>query len=191
MSITLSTSRSSRIEPVRKNRWIFQCERVPGIADQSAAAETLAFAAHTCGIPTFTTSITEQTRIHEKFKSAGRPEWVPVEVSFYDYISEGAKSAGQILYNWRTYMYNPITGQMGYKKHYTTTSTLAQLDPMGAIFRMWNMFYSWPNDVKLGDGLDYSSEDAENVTAAFVYDYAIKSDDVDPSDDALPIGISI
>lgn len=175
MSLVLSSSQSSTLEPIRKNRFIYQFEEVPG-NESNDASKSLAFACHTSGIPKFTTAAAETNRLHEKFWTAQKPEWETLNASFYDYLN-AEKSAGQILYNWQTKIYNPITGQMGYKTEYATTSTLAQLDPHGAIFRMWNIFYIWPTTVTYGDGLDYNADDIMNVDVEFRYDFAVKADD--------------
>lgn len=175
MSLVLSSSQSSTLEPVRKNRFIYQFEEVPGNTGNDAS-KSLAFACHTSGIPKFTTEATETSRLHEKFHVANKPSWETLSASFYDYLNAD-KSAGQILYNWQTIIYNPVTGQMGYKTEYSTTSTLAQLDPHGAIFRMWNIFYIWPTSVTYGDSLDANADDVMNVEVEFRYDFAVKADD--------------
>lgn len=175
MAITLSSSRSSTLEPVRKNRWVLQFATVPGNAGE--AVNELAFAAHTCAVPAFSTARTQMSRMNEKFNYAGLPDWEEMSCTFYDFIGE--TTAGQVLYNWSQMIYNPITGQMFFKKSYSTSCTLAQLDPMGAIHRMWNIFYMFPTSVKLGDTLSYSDGEVSETTASFSYDFAIKANDVD------------
>lgn len=176
MAITLTSTKSSTLEPLRKNRWIFQFASVPGGGD---AAE-LAFAAYTATIPKTTFNVTESHRLNERFYIAGKPQWNECACTFYDYIN-GAKSAGHQLYMWSQSIYNPITGQMFFKTQYTTSATMAQLDPAGAIVRLWNMFYVWPFDVAYGDQMSYEDDAIAEASCSFRYDYALKGTDVDTS----------
>lgn len=176
MAITLSSAKSSTIEPVKKNRWIFQFTAVPG--NTGEAGNSLAFAAHTAAIPNLTFAPVQKNRLNETFWTAGKPTWSDISCGFYDYI-EGVNSAGQILYNWSQLIYNPITGQQFFKKQYSTSATLAQLDPAGAIIRIWNMFYIWPTTVAFGDAVSYDDDTINEVICGFKYDYALKATDVD------------
>ena len=160
-----------------KNRWIFQFAKVPG--DSSYATE-LAFAAKTATIPELTFEAKEMNRLNERFYIAGKPTWNECSASFYDYIN-GTNSPGHILYNWANSIYNPVTGQMFFKVQYSSAATLAQLDPMGAVTRLWNMFYVWPTKIGFGEGVDYTSDDVMEASVTFRYDYAIKGTDVNTS----------
>jgi len=175
MAITLSSSRSSTIEPIKKNRWIFQFSSVPGTTDGHGE---LAFAAHTATVPQITYNPVPKARLNENFYIAGKPTWNDISATFYDYIA-GTKSAGQILYNWSSSIYNPITGQFFFKKNYAVSATLAQLDPGGAIVRIWNMFYIWPTSVGWGESVSYDDDNISECNVTFKYDYAIKSEDID------------
>lgn len=177
MAITLSASKSSTVEPIKKNRWIFQFTAIPG--NDGAAISDLAFAAHTATVPQVSYNAIEKQRLNERFFTAGKPTWTDLSATFYDYID--AKSAGQILYNWSQQIYNPITGQMFFKKQYSTSATLAQLDPAGAIVRLWNVFYIWPQAVGFGDALSYDDDGISECNVTFKYDYALKANDVDTS----------
>ena len=176
MAITLSSAKSSTVEPVKKNRWIFQFTAVPGSGSESAGE--LAFAAHSSTIPQVSYNPIQKNRLNESFWVAGKPTWNDIAATFYDYI-DGLKSAGHILYNWSQLIYNPITGQQFFKKQYSTSATLAQLDPAGAIIRLWNMFYIWPTQVGFGDAVSYDDDGISECSVTFKYDYALKATDVD------------
>lgn len=176
MALYLSSSKSSTLEPIRKNRWIMQFTRIPGALSSTATSE-LAFAAHSASQPTLTTAAQETHRLNEKFYTAGKPEWTEITVEFYDYINS-ENSAGQILWDWATTVYNPVTGQMFFKTQYTTSATLAMLDPAGGVIRVWNLFYVFPTEVNFGDGLSSDSEEINSVSVNFRYDYAVKGSDV-------------
>ncbi len=170
--ISLTTSKSSSLEPLKKNRFVMQFTTVPG----GGSASELAFAMHSATIPQVSYNPIENQRLNERFFTAGKPTWTDLTATFYDYIN-GAGSAGEILYNWSQSIYNPITGQMYFKSQYSTSSTMAQLDPAGGIVRLWNIYYIWPQAVGWGDALTYDDDTISECNVTFKYDYAIKGAD--------------
>jgi hypothetical protein len=173
MALTLSSSLSSTLEPLRKNRWVIQFTSVPG----GGSAEQLAFAAHAAQRPGIAYNVTEFQRLNERFYIAGKPTWTELPMTFFDYI-RGADSASEILWNWNQVVYSPITGAMGFKKEYSTTATLGMLDPAGGIVQVWNLFYIWPYNITWGE-LNADDDTLAEVSVTFRYDFAIKGTDVD------------
>ena len=176
MALTLSSSYSSTLEPMRKNRWILQFTTVPG----GGVPTDLAFAAHTATRPAQSYNPVEYQRLNERFYTAGNVTWAEISASFYDYIpggTSGHDSASNILYNWSQIVYSPITGAMGFKKEYATSGTLAMLDPSGGVVQVWNLFYCWPLTVTWGD-LSADDDTLAEVAVTFRYDYAVKGTDV-------------
>lgn len=179
MSLKISDSKSFKLEPVKKNRFIFQFSSVPGNSGQE---EALAFVAKSASIPSLTFQKQQLKRIHETYNTAGTPEFNDLNASFNDFIrnsstSSGELSAGDIMYNWASMIYNPLTGQMGYKTQYATSATEAQLDPAGNIFRAWNIFGIFPTNINFGDTLSYEDAGATEISCTFAYDIAIKVQD--------------
>lgn len=177
MALVLSSSKSSILEPVKKNRWVMQFKSIPGASGQE---EGLAFVAHTCTPPAITFNQSTHKRMNETFYGAGTPTWNEFPMSFYDFINNTGTSlsAAQILYQWQSMIYDPLTGQMGFKKQYSTSGTLAQLDPKGAVIRAWNLFYVWPASITYGDGLSSDADEIADISVTFRYDLAIKNVDV-------------
>lgn len=180
MAIKISDSRSFKMQPLMKNNWVFQFSAIPG--NSGTQAEALAFVAKTCNAPALTFGDTTINRMNETYKFAGKPSWNDITCTFYDFIRNGSNNqgelgAGDILYNWASMEYNPLTGQMGYKTQYATSATLAQLDPAGNIIRAWNMFGIYPSNIDFGSGLDYGSTEVSEISAVFKYDLAIKVTD--------------
>jgi len=175
MSLVLSSTQSSTLEPLRKNRWVLQFTTVPG----GGEASNLAFCAHTARRPSITYNVQESQRLNERFYTAGKPTWSELPMTFYDYI-QGEKSVSQTLWNWNLAIYNPVTGAMGFKKDYATSATLGMLDPSGGIAQVWNMFYIWPYTI---DWQELSSEDDgfSEVACTFRYDFAINASNIDTS----------
>jgi hypothetical protein len=176
MAISLTTSKSSSLEALKKNRFVMQFTAVPGGGD----ASELAFAMHTATVPGITYNPIENQRLNERFFTAGKPTWTDLSVTFYDYIA-GSKSAGQIIYDWSQSIYNPVTGQMYFKSQYSTSATLAQLDPAGGVVRLWNIYWIWPTTVNFGESLTYDDDTISECSVTFKYDYAIKANDEDTS----------
>jgi len=174
MPLVLSNSASSTMEPIKKNRWIMQFSDIPG---SSGKQEKLALVAVTASAPTLSYNATEYHRLNERFYTAGKPTWSEIPMTFYDFIS-GTDSAGDILYKWSTSIYNPLTGEMHWKSKFTTTGTLALLDPLGQPTRIWNLYHLWPMNVNFGDGLDAASEELQLISVTFRYDFAVKQDDI-------------
>jgi hypothetical protein len=175
MALFLTSSQSSTLEPLRSNRWIMQFTTVPGAVQE--ANERLAFMAHSASRPNLSFESSEHHRLNERFYTAGKPEWSEISVEFYDFI-QGEKSVSHILWQWANQIYNPVSGQMGFKNQYQTSSTLAMLDPQGGIVQVWNLFYIWPMEVNWNE-LSADSSDILNVSVTFRYDYAVKGTDVD------------
>lgn len=185
MSLKISDSKSFKLEPMKKNRWIFEFSDIPGSSSQ---AEPLAFVAHTCSAPQLQFEAQSVARLNETFNFAGKPQWQDMSCTFYDSIRNSSvsneMSAGDILYNWSCMIYNPLTGQMGYKTQYATSATLAQLDPAGNIIRAWNIFGIFPTSISFGEGLSYDDNGVSEISATFKYDLAIKVEDSKSSESA-------
>jgi len=177
MALMLSNSKSSTLEPLRKNRFIMQFTSVPG---NTGAEEPLAFACTAATRPEMTAGEKDMKRLHETYYVAGAlVTWNPQEIKFYDFI-QGNQSASQIMWNWMTSVYNPITGQMFFKSQYSTSATLAMLDPTGAIVEVWNLYYIFPTKVTWGEvGVD--GDDVMMVSASMRYDFAVKGSSANTS----------
>lgn len=179
MSIKISDDKSFKLEPVKKNRFVFQFSSIPG---NTAQEEPLAFVVKSASVPSISFEKQSTKRIHETFNTAGTPSFNDLTITFNDFIRNsqaagGALSAGDIMYNWMSMIYNPLTGQMGYKTQYATSATEAQLDPAGNIFRAWNIFGIFPTSVNFGDTLSYEDSGAAEINCTFAYDLAIKVQD--------------
>ena len=183
MALKISDSRSFKLEPVRKNRFLFQFSSVPGNTED--IVEGLAFVAKSASVPVISFEKSTTKRIHEGFNTAGMVSWNDLNVVFNDFIRNGAAdspsknevSAGDAMYNWCSMIYNPLTGQMGYKTQYATSATEANFDPAGNIIRAWNIFGIFPTSVDFGGTLSYEDAGATEIACTYAYDLAIKVED--------------
>ncbi len=178
MSLKISDSRSFKLEPMRKNRFLFQFSSVPG--NSGDLSDGLAFVAKSASLPVISFEKTQTKRIHEGFNTAGMVSWNDLNVVFNDFIRNSSSSdvsAGDAMYNWASMIYNPLTGQMGYKTQYATSASEAQFDPAGNIIRAWNIFGIFPTSVDFGGTLSYDDAGATEITCTYAYDLAIKVED--------------
>lgn len=177
MALKLTDARNSILEPFKKNRFVFQFGSIPNQVAGINAVEDLGFVCTSVTVPGLQFGEIEMSRLNDKFYAAGKLQFEELNAEFYDYVA-GQHSAGQILYDWASSMYNVATGQSAYKSEYSTTATIAQLDPKGGIARLWNIFYIWPKSVKFGESLSSEEDAVCKVSATFRFDYAIKSKDI-------------
>lgn len=172
-NLALTMERFSVAEPMKKHRFLIQFQNLPGTANDT---EGLSIACHSCTVPKL--SISDQTlhRFNDRVYVPGKGEFETVEFEFYEYINvvdqgAGTRSAGDLLWNWLTQVYNPSTGASGKKKDVKTNILIVQFDGEGNVVRTWNLYYAWPTTVDF-DGLDSTSEEVQNVKVTVRYDWA-------------------
>lgn len=184
MAIVLSSAEHSFREPKRKNRWILKFDSIPGAdgSGSNSASEALSIDIVSASRPSISFDPYTVSRLNEKFHFAGSPTWDPISCSFYDY-DKGKMSAGQVIYQWATMIYNPLTGGQGYAIHYKVNGTLVLLGPAGAIIEIWDIFGAFPENVSWQD-LSYEGSDGAMVEFSLRFDYAISQ--IDSSDGSIP-----
>jgi len=134
------------------------------------ANRNLILSLKTASRPNYSIGETELHRLNEKaFFPAGKAEYQPLEISFYDTIG---LNTGSVLYDWMEAVYDPDTGSVAYKSSLATTGRLSMLSPKGTIIEQWKMFNLWPTKITFGN-LDYSSTNAAMVNMSFRYDIAV------------------
>jgi hypothetical protein len=181
MAIVITSINSSILEPLRKNRFVFQVTPPTTLSTKLSTtvnADAFAFAAKSCSIPQISFNALEQQRMNERFFFAGKPTWNDLSTSFYDYIVSATSqscSPGDFLWAWCRTIYDPQTGVMGYKSEYHGHATIAMLDPGGVVIRAWNIYYMFPTSISWGDTVGSEDEGVVECTATFKYDYAIKT----------------
>ena len=195
MVLNLLDEASRFVEPKRKDRWFLAFSDIPieGAGGGSEKENNLAFCAQTAARPSVTFNVVETRRLNDRFYWSGAPTWNELSTTFYDYIN-GPNSVSQILWKWKDKLHYSITGQMGFKRNYSSTSAmLALLTPEGEMAEKWFLFNIFPITI---DGGDLSSEDdgVAMVSATWRYDYAIHEDETvetpDTQSTALNTGVA-
>ena len=159
-------------EPLRANnfRLFIDGVGVGGSAIGVGALADFSLAVTKAFTPNESSEVAEVGVDNEKIYYAGRQTYEAGSVSIRDYVD---LTGAAVLREWRKLVYNPATGQMGYKKDYAGTARIVQYDPKGSIVRTWKLLKVWPISVNYGDR-DQSSVDQVSIEVSFRYDKAIE-----------------
>lgn len=168
MAITLSSAKSTTLEPKLKHRFLLRFDTVPG----STNTEDFTFSCKSAKRPDVTFNDVEVHRLNEKFKFAGKPEWGKMSTSYYDYIN-GTNSISDVLWRWGTKIYNPANGMMGFASEYKTNGTLVLIDPHGEIVQTWALFGTFPSNLDYQD-VDVTDDSPLEIASELSFDYAVK-----------------
>ena len=98
----------------------------------------------------------------------GRTVWNTIGITLYDAI---VPSGAQAVMEWMRLHHESATGRDGYSSFYKKDIQLHQLSPLGEIIEEWTLKGTFISESSFGD-LDWSTEDAVNITATLRYDWA-------------------
>jgi hypothetical protein len=153
----------------RKHRWTFTIAAVDA-ADQNRATLYLQKATR----PMVKFEEVEMHHDQERAYYAGRTEWDPITLEFYD--AEQPIDTSNFVYEWvnRVSDIMAVTvaepgGGDGYKKD----STLEMYNGVGEVNEAWTMFGCWPQETNWND-LDYSVSDIAMCTVKMRFDRAFR-----------------
>ena len=119
-------------------------------------------------VPVITQQPTEISRFNSTIKFAGKPQFNTINFTAYDYIGSDVKDT---LLAWQNLSYNGRYDFVGRARNYKKNCQLLQLTPDGDIVRYWDIYGAWLQSVTPG-GFDMTSDDAQDVSAEMVYDWA-------------------
>jgi len=162
---------NAQTEVRRKHRWTFE---VPSGTDPQAnkAVMWLAKAAR----PKF--KFVEAIAHHDQEQAywAGKTEWDPINLSFYD--AEQDPDVSEFVWDWVNKVVNiyDVTamepgGPEGYKKK----GEIKMWGNFGTITENWELWNCWPQEANWQE-LDYSSSDIALVDVTLRFDRAIRQD---------------
>lgn len=106
---------------------------------------------------------------NERVYYAGRQSYDSGSVTVRDYVD---LEVAAYIKEWRKRVFNPETGQMGYKAEYAGTAIVQQYDPKGDLVREWKLINVWPVSVNYGT-VDQASTDHITLDITLRYDKAI------------------
>jgi hypothetical protein len=165
-----ATEPSPTVEIRRKHRWLFT---VVGPVPQG----TLLFL-QKAARPTF--KYTEAIMHHDQEQSyyAGKQEWEPITITFYD--GEQTPNVSADMFKWVTTVTTSGLGPGGgpitvaSPAAYKAQATLNSTDGTGAADEEWTLNNVWPQQTNWMD-LDYTNSELQLVEVVMRYDRAFKT----------------
>jgi len=101
----------------------------------------------------------------------GKTVWNTIGITLYDAI---VPSGAQAVMEWVRLHHESATGRDGYSSFYKKDIALRQLSPLGEVIEEWQLKGTFINETNFGE-LDWSTEDAVNITVTLRYDWAFLS----------------
>lgn len=159
---------SNNIEVRRKHRWVLETlGRGVGVFSQ---AELLVL--QSASRPSFKFEEPEMHHNQEVARFAGKQDWDPVTLVWYDTEQSPDISAG--IYQWLETVSNMESVAVAHPRFYKRTASLLWLDGTGQETERWTMYGTWPASVNWQEG-DYTSTDLMTIEATMRYDRAVRS----------------
>ena len=122
--------------------------------------------------PNFKFKTAEMHHNQEVATFAGKQEWEPCSLKWYDTEQSPDCSAG--IYAWLECVVNFATANVSPPSSYKQQATLAMVNGAGQPTEQWMMCNTWPETVDWGDG-DYTGTDICVIEATMRYDRATRS----------------
>lgn len=144
-------------EPKVANRFIMYIEGIPAYLIKAASR------------PSFTAGDVIMDHINVERKLKGKVRWDDVTITLYDPV---VPSAAQAVMEWVRLSHESVTGRDGYSDFYKKDITFNSLGPVGDKVEEWTLKGAYIGSAQFGD-MDWSTEDAVNITCTLKYDYAI------------------
>jgi hypothetical protein len=107
----------------------------------------------------------------EKARFAGKTDWDPCELSWYDIEQNPDISKG--IYYWLETVSDQTTANVSHPSLYKKNAELTMLTGMNTISELWTMYGTWPEDVDWGQ-LDYQENQIALLKAKMCFDRAVR-----------------
>ena len=158
---------SHTVEVRRKHRWFFETlGRGNGTWNQT---ELLML--QSASRPSFKFEEPEMHHNQEVVRFAGKQNWDPVTLVWYD--GEQTPDISRGVYHWLETVVNMESIQVAHPRNYKRQASLAVIDGTGQPNERWTMYGTWPSAVNWQD-LDYASTDLLTCEATLRYDRAVR-----------------
>lgn len=158
---------SNTIEVRRKHRWLFSVLKRGPRDFSNQARLTLQSASR----PSFKFEEPEMHHNQEVVRFAGKQDWDPVTLVWYDVQQNNDNSAE--IYAWIESVVNMKTIQVAHPISYKQIARLEMTDGFGFSTETWTMYGTWPQACNWQE-LDYTSTDLQTIEATMRYDRAIR-----------------
>ena len=157
-------------EPQRSNNGLIYITlpfQLNGVANN--LTNVLQFAVSNIKLPQVSNQQIMVPYLNESRKYAGKPQFDDVQITLTDYID---LNTAAVVSAWRAKVYNPSTGQIGWKRSYAASGNIDMFGPNGQYVRTWNLIGVWPQMFDPGD-IDQANDDMVRCTLNLSIDKAI------------------
>lgn len=158
---------SNTIEVRRKHRWVFETLGRGDSVFNTAELLVLQSASR----PSFKFEEAEMHHNQEIARFAGKQDWDPVTLVWYDIEQKPDISQG--IYHWIETVVNMETIQVAHPSFYKRKAVLSVLDGAGETNESWSMLGTWPAACNWQE-LDYTSTDLLTCECTMRYDRAVR-----------------
>ena len=156
-------------EPRRTHRWVF-ATLGRGQGGSFSRAELLVLKSASRPKVKFVEAKMDHNQ--ETSYYAGKTEWDPIELTWYDMEQAPDTSLG--VYVWLETVSQISTANVGHPFTYKQQAQLVMLSGMDAPNETWDLYGCWPQDVDW-KGLDYTTSDIQTCVAKMRFDRAQRS----------------
>ena len=143
-------------EPKKAHQFVMSIQGIPAYLIKASAK------------PSFSNGEVALDHINVQRYIKGRTVWNTIGITLYDAI---VPSGAQAVMEWMRLHHESATGRDGYSSFYKKDIQLHQLSSLGEIIEEWTLKGTFISESSFGD-LDWSTEDAVNITATLRYDWA-------------------
>ncbi len=157
---------SNTVEVRRKHRWYFETLG-RGYGGQFANSELLVL--QSASRPSFKFEQPEMHHNQEVVRFAGKQDWDPVTMVWYDCEQQPDISRG--IYHWLETVVQMTNIRVAHPRAYKTNASLVLADGWGNISERWFMYGCWPAEVNWQE-LDYTSTDLLTCEVTMRFDRA-------------------
>lgn len=151
----------------RKHRWVF--ETIGRGASTFSQTELLVL--QSASRPSFKFEEPEMHHNQEVVRFAGKQDWDPVTMVWYD--NEQTPDISRGIYHWLETVVNMTNLNVAHPSQYKRSAALAVLTGTGGVSERWRMFGTWPSAVNWQE-LDYGSTDLLTCETTMRYDRAVR-----------------
>ena len=161
------------LEPMRNNNFEVT---IPSL--ENGDNVTLSVASYSA--PQINVSTIQVSYANSKVKFAGLPEFPDSTIVLNDYISMDTQDT---IMAWHDIVYDPLTDEIGYAKHYKKDGILTEYRAKGDFVTQWTLQGCWSSQISLGD-FNQEGGAVRQITVTLTYDKIMK-DTSQTADDAI------
>lgn len=154
-------------ETRRKHRWVF----VSLGRGQGTFAQEELLLLQSASRPSFKFEEPEMHHNQEVARFAGKQDWEPITLVWYDAEQNPDVSRG--LYLWIESVVNMVSIQVNAPVNYKRSGELAMINGAGATTEQWSLAGTWPSACNWQE-LDYTSTEIQTIEATMRFDRAFR-----------------